>query len=191
VNRTALLSFALMTATPALACQDGAISLYSCSVGEHYDEGSIEFCDLTGGGADTDRLQFELVFGGKQFRYPTDASQSRQQFFFSHSNGPGGYLVNMRFADGDTKYRVYSLDIPPDPADENDAGGGAAGVVITQADGSAEVISCGDRPYEFITYLQRSMSCDLTNPMGEAGCDEDHTAERTEPLKDDHGAPDF
>lgn len=178
-------------ATPALACPPDAAQLFVCGTGADAAEGYIEMCDITGEGDETDQLQFEMqTADGKQFRFPDDPADGPQSFFFSHSNGPGGYLVNIRFADGDTNYRLYSLAIPPDPA-EDDAGGGDAGVEIVAGGGTAEIISCGERPYMFISYLRNSMSCDLGNPLGEAGCSDEHTPIRTVPLGESNGAPAF
>ena len=75
--------------------------------------------------------------------------------------------------DGGTNYVYFSVDIPPDPDVEDDAGGGYAGLATSKEGTLIERVTCDERPYMFISYMREAMSCDLANPYGEAACEDD------------------
>jgi hypothetical protein len=152
---------------------DNRQTLFSCGTDVAGDQG---FLDLSGVPAD-DRwgdLRFERTGddGKVAYSFPPEGADARTAFLFSHSNGPGGYLVSIRWTDSDLTYVYYSLDVPPDPEAEDDMGGGAAGLVTSRNGTLVERISCIERPYMFISYLREAMSCDFANPYGSAACEE-------------------
>jgi hypothetical protein len=91
-------------------------------------------------------------------------------FYFSNSDGPEGYYAQVRFSDAGRSYLLALLDTPPDPEDENDMGGRAGVLTITEANGASYDLPCGETE-EYIGYMQRAMACDMTNRYGVAGCD--------------------
>ncbi len=168
----------LLAPLPALAQDEAApyrAQLFVCGTGEDAGDGYLE---LTGvedeaGGTFTD-LRLEWLDRDEKplWSFPPAGVDAKTAFLFSHSTGPEGYLVTIRFKDAGTDYTLYSLYVPPDPSDENDAGGGAAGLVSARGGSLVADLQCGEAPYEFIPYMQRSMSCDTANPYGPAGCEE-------------------
>jgi hypothetical protein len=171
-------------ATPAARAEEQRQTLFSCGTDSAEDDG---FLDLSGTPDDPDTwvgLRFERTANGNGeliYSFPPQGTDYRTSFRFSHSNGPEGYLVSVRWHDRDLSYVYYSLDIPPDPGIEDDVGGGDAGLVISKDGTLVERISCVERPYMFISYMRDAMSCDEANPYGPAACSEDG-AERTVPL---------
>jgi hypothetical protein len=175
-------------AAPVLADEhdgedEGRQTLFSCGTDEVDDAG---FLNLSGIPADDGiwvDLQFEQTANGDGHPVysflPGDSYKTA--FLFSHSDGPGGYLVSIRWVDAGLNYVYYSLAIPLDPADENDAGGGAAGLVISKDGKLVARVACAERPYMFISYMREAMSCDLANPYGEPAC-QDGAYDRAEAL---------
>ncbi|MGQ3215970.1 hypothetical protein [Shinella sp.] len=122
--------------------------------------------------------------GMPPMHFPLDPGPGRNNFFFSNSDGPEGYLVEVRFRSGQNAYRLYSLYTPPKSSDDG-AGGGEAGLEITGPDATPRKLTCDERPYMFIAYMRDAMSCDFSNPFGAAGCDDDTVPQRTasDPLR--------
>src|SRR5215217_7776124 len=98
-------------------------------------------------------------------------------FYFSNSEGPEGYLAQVRFSGGGRDYVLAMLDIPPDGT-EGDMGGRVTALTITEADGTSHDLTCGEVD-EYIGYMQEAMACDMTNRYGVAGCNFDER-----PLRD-------
>ena len=171
---------------PAPAQDEAApdrMQLYVCGTGPEANQGYIELSateEPSGGFADL-KLQRMTRDNQPIWSFPPRGVDAKTAFLFSHSNGPEGYLVSIRFKDGDLDYVLYSLYVPPDPNDEGDAGGASGGLVSSRDGKLVDDIECGENPYEFITYMQRSMSCDLANPLGKAACEE-YEPQRTAPL---------
>jgi hypothetical protein len=177
-------------ATNTILAQDNAgtdeqrQTLFSCGTDEVDDRG---FLDLNGIPLDYDSwtdLRFDRTANGDGhliYSFPLKGVDPKIVFLFSHSDGSEGYLVSIRWKDGDTNYVYYSLNIPPDPAVEDDMGGGAGGLVISKRGKLIEEIGCDERPYMFISYMRHAMSCDVDNPYGPAACEET-SIERTTPL---------
>ena len=146
-------------------------SLYVCGVGPTANEGILKLTGVADETGDYGALQFRAEAPGeKPILFPAVPGPGKGNFFFSNTDGPGGYLVSIRFTQGDVKYRLYSLSIPPGPEDHGIYGGGG-GLVITEADGSQRKIGCGERAYEFIVYLRKAMSCDTDPRYSAAFCD--------------------
>jgi hypothetical protein len=165
-------------ATPAAAQDasgdDNRQTVFSCGTDVVADQG---FLDLSGVPADDHwgDLRFERTGddGKVDYSFPPVGSDARTAFLFSHSNGPGGYLVSIRWTDGGLNHVYYSLDVRPDPEAEDDMGGGTAGLVTSRDGTLVERISCIERPYMFVSYLREAMSCDVANPYGAAACDDE------------------
>jgi len=187
----ALVLLSPLAAGPALAEDEAEAAdrptLFSCGTDPVNDS---SFLDLSGVELDFDSfadLRFEqrAENGDKiVYSFPPAGTDSKTAFLFSHSTGPEGYLVSIRWVDGDNDYVYYSLDIPPDPGVADDAGGGAAGLAISRKGELVERISCAERPYMFISYMRHAMSCDVGNPYGEGACGES-TWLREQPLDTD------
>lgn len=188
-----VLLLSVLSAAPAAARDghpgedEGRQTLFSCTTDEVDDAG---FLNLSGVPQDDGiwvDLQFDRTADGDGhllYSFPPEGVDDKTAFLFSHSNGPGGYLVSIRWVDKGVNYVYYSLDIPPDPAVEDDAGGGMAGFAISQDGKLIERADCDERPYMFISYMREAMSCDLANPYGEAACQDD-TYDRTEEIDTD------
>lgn len=159
-------------------------TLFSCGTDPEQDR---SFLNLSAIELDYNRytdLRFErLEDNGERvvYAYPPEGIDSKTAFLFSHSDGPEGYLVSVRWIDGGRNYVYYSLAIPADPDVEDDAGGGAAGLVISQDGKLIEQVDCAERPYMFISYMRDAMSCDTDNPYGLAACEE-YSVKRETPL---------
>jgi len=185
-SKAILLLLLPVFSAPALPAQaeDDRQTLFTCTTDEIADAG---YLDLNGIPADNDSwvdLRFERHADGDGrlvYSFPPAGIDPKTAFLFSHSNGPEGYLVSIRWVDQGTNYAYYSLAIPPDPAVVDDMGGGAAGLAISRAGQLVERVGCDERPYMFISYLRDAMSCDLANPYGEAACRDD-PVERTEAI---------
>jgi hypothetical protein len=93
-------------------------------------------------------------------------------FFFSNSEGPEGYLAQVRFADEDRSYLLSMLNVPADPKQDADLGGRHGVLTVTEASGSSYDLPCGEIE-EKIGYMSQAMACDMSNPNGLAGCDFD------------------
>lgn len=173
-------------AAPVMAQDEEADrpTLFNCGTDPDEDR---TFLDLSGVELDYDSytdLRFESRSDSDDlvtYSFPPEGADSKTAFLFSHSTGPEGYLVSIRWVDQGTNYVYYSLDIPPDPAVEDDAGGGDAGLAISRDGKLIERISCIERPYMFISYMRDAMSCDVDNPYGEGACGES-TWLRDQPL---------
>lgn len=162
-------------ALPAQA-EDDRQTLFSCTTDETDDVG---YLDLNGIPEDFDRwtdLRFERHADGDGqlvYWFPPAGADPKTSFLFSHSDGPEGYLVSIRWVDQGINYVYYSLAIPPDLTVEDDMGGGFAGLAISRDGMLVERIGCDERPYMFISYMREAMSCDIANPYGEAACRDD------------------
>lgn len=179
--RLLLLVGLVLAAQPAWAQDEpGRVTLYSCDLGPDADAGFLSLSGVEGDGADGfTALQFTAEMAGEAaITVPAVPSPDGRDFLFSNSDGPEGYLVSIRFTDGKTRYRLYSLAIPPDPDDENDMGGAGGGLVVTTADGATHELSCGETPYEFISYMAGAMGCDADPRYGANYCDPDDPPER-------------
>lgn len=181
----AILLILLLLSSPALAQEDeGRLTLFSCGTDPVDDEGWL---DLNGIAEDYDtwgHLRFERSADGTGeivYSYPPEGTDSKTAFLFSHSDGPEGYLVSIRWEDQGRNYVYYSLDIPPAMDAEDDMGGGEAGLVISEHGTLVERVACIERPYMFISYMRNAMSCDVGNPYGPAACADD-SYDRTVPL---------
>jgi hypothetical protein len=132
-------------------------------------------------------LRFDrLANGDGHLEYRFDPGVAfKTAFRFSHSNGPEGYLVSIRWADQGRDYVYYSLAIPPDPNLGDDTGGTDAGLAISQDGKLVKQVRCIERPYMFISYLRGAMSCDAGTPYEEAACVEPPPV-RTVPLDVEH-----
>ncbi len=179
-----LLLATLALAAPVRAQDDGRQTLFSCGTDPVDDAG---FLDLNGIPEDNGTwvdLRFDQTAEGDghlTYSFPRGGVDYRTAFLFSHSNGPEGYLVSIRWKDEGLNYVYYSLAVLPDPAVEGDAGGGEAGLVISQHGKMLEFVQCIERPFMFISYMRSAMSCDTANPYGPEACTE-NGAERKAPL---------
>lgn len=178
-----LSSLAPVSAQDTEGTDDPRQTLFSCTTDEVDDAG---FLSLEGVERDFDRwtdLRFVRTANGDGHEiYGFEPKDYKAAFLFSNSDGPEGYVVSIRWVDQGTNYVYYSLNIPPDPAVEDDAGGGAAGLVISKNGKLIEDVACRERPYMFISYMHDAMSCDTQNPFGEAACSDDDVYDRTEPF---------
>lgn len=147
--------------------------LYVCGVGPTAEEGVLRLTGVIHDQADahTDLQFYAELLGEAPISFPANHEPGEGNFFFSNTDGPDGYLVSIRFSQGATKYRLYSLSIPPDPHDPSDLGGGDAGLVITKPDGSSHTISCSEPAYEFIVYMRNAMTCDVDPRYDASFCD--------------------
>ncbi len=185
MSRLALLIILIVLAAPARA---EPFTLFSCTT----DDADVGFLIVVA----ADDTDFPLVSGtqlqldmanGQSLIYPTHPSTDPDAFAFAHSDGGDGYVVTLRFTDAGTSYVLYSLATPPEGPD--DAGGGAAGLLRIDEDGTrADVAQCHERPYMFIEAMRQSFGCDAGSPFGEAGCAE-APATRIAPLPEDFPVP--
>jgi hypothetical protein len=111
--------------------------------------------------------------------YPADPADGPKKLFFSHTQTAHSYTVNIRFANGGYRYRVFSIakwegDEAPAQAMDGDAGV----EVRTKGGKLVTMIHCSERPYMFPEYLRRALACDRDNPYGAKGCAEDPPMER-------------
>jgi len=145
--------------------------LYVCGVGPTTNEGILELTGVSDQVRIYGALQFHAEAPGeKSVLFPAVPGPGKGNFFYSNTDGPGGYLVSIRFTQDDVKYRLYSLSIPPGP-DDNGIYGGGGGLIISEADGSQREIGCGESVYEFIVYMRDAMSCDTDPRYSAAFCD--------------------
>lgn len=155
-----------------LALADDRRPLFVCGSGP--DGAPTNMFELTGvllPSGEWTGLQFSgFGEGMPPMRFPPEPGSGRNNFFFSNSDGPEGYLVEVHFKSGQNAYRLYSLYTPPKDPDAG-AGGGEAGLEITGPDSKPRRLTCDERPYMFIAYMHDAMSCDVSNPLGAAGCD--------------------
>lgn len=169
----------LLTLAPNHALANDPQQLFVCGSGP--DAAPTNLFELKGvlqsNGAWAD-LQFTGFGKGMELvHFPPEPGPGKDNFFFSNSDGPEGYLVEVRFTSGQDAYRLYSLYAPP-KVPEDETGGGEAGLEITGPDGEARKLTCEERPYMFIAYLRDAMSCDFSNPYGAAGCDYQNVPQR-------------
>ena len=175
------------SAIPALGQQSTDAdrrTLFVCTTDEVDDVGYLDLNGIPHDDGTWSNLRFERHADGDGkliYAFPPGGVDGKTAFLFSHSDGPDGYLVSIRWADEGRDYVYYSLVIPPDPEVEDDAGGGAAGLAIGKDGKLIERIGCDERPSMFISYVREAMSCDTANPYGEAACGED-PHERAEDL---------
>jgi hypothetical protein len=153
---------------PAQTFADEPFRLFVCGIGTVEDNylalDAIEHDDGT-----WSDLQFTIAEPGKPpLHLPPKPVPGVGNFFFANSTGPEGYLATVRFSVEGSQYLLRSLAIPA--AGDNDLGGTAAALDITDADGTQRTIKCTE-VYEFIGYMQQAMSCDLTNRYGAIACD--------------------
>lgn len=174
--------FSALAVVHVLAQEDGRLPLYSCGTGETAEEGWLQLDGVAlESGPYIDLRLEQHSADGLDYRFPPPGVDSKTVFRFSHSNGPEGYLVNIRFIDRGTTYTLYSLYNPPDPSDPDDAGGATGGLIGSRDGALVSDIECGENPYEFIEYMRLSMNCDTLNPLGEAACAE-YEPKRNAPL---------
>lgn len=184
-NRSVLgcgvLAASLLTVAPNNALASEPQQLFVCGSGP--DAAPTNLFELKGVSQDnggwTD-LQFAGFGEGMEpVIFPPEPGPGKGNFFFSNSDGPEGYIVNVRFKSGQNVYRLYSLYAPPKiGADEMEMGGGEAGLEITGPDGKARKLVCEEGPYMFIAYMRDAMSCDISNSYGAAGCDNHNVPQR-------------
>lgn len=152
------------------------VPLYVCGTGDDAAGGYLQLTGVARADDNSvfDDLRFERMSADDQplWSFPPAGVDPRTAFRFSHSDGPEGYLVTIRFADAGTSYTLYSLTTPADPDDPDTVMGAAGGLVSTRDGKPVEDIECGESPYEFIEYMRRSMSCDTASPYGPAACEE-------------------
>lgn len=175
-----LLGLALIatTALPNSAFAASPQRLFGCSV----DQSASDFISLYATQQDDGTWQdvlFIIEKGGIiQALVHEHRSADPRVFYFSNSDGPEGYYAQVRFNDAGRSYRLALLDVPPDPEDENDMGGRAGVLTITEANGASYDLPCSETD-EYIGYMQQAMACDMTNRYGVAGCDFDHRPVRS------------
>ena len=163
----ALLSVAAL-ANPSLA--EEPFRLFHCAVGDSYSDKISLYAHEHEDGSWSD-LQFVVEKDGIIRILVKDApGAEKSRFLFSNSEGPEGYYAQVRFSQAGRQYRLAMLDIPPDPAEELDMGGRAAGLTVTDPAGASYELPCGETD-EYIGYMQEAMSCDMANRYGAAGCD--------------------
>jgi hypothetical protein len=178
-SKAILLSLLLVSigpVAPAQAQEAEHQTLFSCGTDPVNDQGWLALSGIPQDDGSWTDLRFERhagTDGELVYSFPPDGTDYRTAFLFSHSNGPSGYLVSIRWVDQGTNYVYYSLAIPPDPEVEDDMGGGNAGLAVSKDGTLIERIECAERPYMFISYMRESMSCDLANVYGEAACADD------------------
>jgi hypothetical protein len=180
----ALIVPALLLVGPVAAQAASRQSLFTCGTDAVDDRGFLNLSGIPGGNGDWIDLRFDRTDDGDghlTYSFPRGGTDTRTAFLFSHSDGPEGYLVSIRWVDQGLNYVYYSLALPPGPDDENDAGGGDAGLVISKRGRQIERVPCVERPHMFISYLRDATSCDKANPFGEAACRDD-PYNRTEAL---------
>lgn len=156
--------------------EDARQPLFSCGTDVDGGEGYLDLSGIEADFAVWKNLRFDRIAnttGDLVYSFPPDGTDYKTAFLFSHSDGPEGYLVSIRWEDGGADYVYYSLYVPPDSSSEDDVGGGEAGLVVSKNGEPVEHVTCQERPYMFISYLRESMSCDAMNPYGPAACEDD------------------
>ena len=182
-----LLVFSAFAAPVAAEEDENRLTLFSCGTDAADDNGWLDLNGIEREVGKWTDLRFERRANGSGdlvYSFPPDGVEAKTAFLFSHSDGPGGYLVSIRWADQGTNYVYYSLYVPPDSGLEDDVSGGTAGLAISRDGKLIERVQCIERPYMFISYMREAMSCDLANPYGEAACQGD-TYERTDEIDPD------
>lgn len=178
----ALLIAAALVAPAQAQDEDNRTPLFICGTGADAAEGSLYLSGLQADDGSFTGLRFDILKGDSATYSFAPAGDSKPAFLFSHSDGPEGYLVSLRFADQGRDYELYSLATPPaNPDDEDDVGGSDAGLIVRENGAVVEQIACAERPIMFGSLIQDATSCDTANPLGAAGCAVD-PAPRTEPL---------
>ncbi|MEO6013290.1 MAG: hypothetical protein ABIQ30_06865 [Devosia sp.] len=159
------------------------LTLFSCTTDAVDDAGYLSLEGVEVDYKTWKDLRFvQKANGDGRELYRFEPKDYKTSFLFSNSDGPEGYLVSIRWVDRGTNYVYYSLYVPPDPAVEDDMGGGEAGLVVSKDGKLIDRADCTERPYMFISYMQSAMSCDINNPFGEAACSADKVYNRTEPF---------
>jgi hypothetical protein len=173
----------LMAAPASAQDEDNRGPLFVCGTGADAAEGSLYLSGLQADDGSFSGLRFDILAGDSAtYSFPPAGTDPRTAFLFSHSDGPEGYLVTLRFADQGRDYELYALTTPPaNPDDDEDMGGSTAGLNIREGGALAEQIACGERPFMFATYIREAASCDADNPLGAAACAEEPPP-RTSPL---------
>jgi hypothetical protein len=174
---------------PALALGGAAHAasrqaLFSCGTDGTEDRGFLELGGIPEDSGNWVDLRFDRRADGDGhlvYSFPRGGVDSRTAFLFSHSDGPEGYLVSVRWRDEGYDYVIYSLAIRPDPSDENDMGGGDAGLVISSHGRLIDRVPCSERPSMLIASMRGTMACDDASLYGEEACAAD-PVQRTEPL---------
>jgi len=157
------------------------VQLYVCGVRPTAEEGILELTAAMDESGRYSLLQFTAKTTGEAtITFPAIPGPRKGNFFFSNTNGPDGYLVSIRFKEGDKGYRLYSVSNPANPNDESDAGGGYGGLVITEANGTDRKISCGEAVYEFVSAMRDAMSCDVDVRYGSSFCDSENVPLRVQ-----------
>lgn len=173
-----------LSASPALAQnEENRGPLFVCGTGADASERSLYLSGLQSDDGTFSDLRFdELVGADTALSYPPAGTDPKTAFLFSHSAGPEGYLVTLRFADQGRDYEIYSLATPPaDPDNDEDMGGYSAGLDIRENGALVQQIACAERPTMFATYIRDVVGCDEANPLGAAACVEEPPT-RTAPL---------
>ena len=174
---------------PALALGGAAHAasrqaLFSCGTDETEDRGFLGLSGIPEDSGNWVDLRFDRRADGDGhlvYSFPRGGVDSRTAFLFSHSDGPEGYLVSVRWRDENYNYVLYSLAVSPDPGDENDMGGGEAGLAMSSHGRLIDRVPCSERPDMLITSMRGTMACDDAGPHGKAACAAD-PMQRTEPL---------
>jgi hypothetical protein len=173
---SALMLSVIWTNSATAAEQD---RLFMCSVGQSASDyislDATMYDDGTWGG-----LRFTIKrTGSVEATVVEPAGADPRVFFFSNSEGPEGYLAQVRFADEDRSYLLSMLDVPADPSEDGDLGGRRGVLTVTEASGPSYDLPCGEME-EKIGYMSQAMACDMSNPNGLAGCDFDKRPTRTQ-----------
>jgi len=174
----ALLALISTPLAAPLDLDEDATVLFRCHIGAETSSDRVRLMAIEHDDGSWGPMQVMLEHDGKQTWIPADPVDPKANFFFSNSAGPEGYFARVRFAFDGTSYKLEMLDIPLDPADENDMGGRDASLTITDASGQSTELTCGETD-EYVGYMQQAMGCDMTNPYGAAGCDFDVRPTRT------------
>jgi hypothetical protein len=158
--------------TPAVSQEEGRLPLFNCYIGDEADQGWLQLDGVLLESGIYSDVRFERNHGGVlELSFPPPSVEGKTAFLFSHSEGPEGYLVTLRWRQMGTDYELYSLYSPP--REEGDAGGGPAGLGVSK-DGKRIVdVPCNGGPYMFIEYMREATSCDAANPYGLDACGRD------------------
>lgn len=154
---TILIAAALLTATPALACEADEATLFSCPAQDKAH--TIELCavrDDAAGGFQT--LQYHYATADKaELTFPEDRRDGKAQMSFAHAYDKDAYVWALRFGNAGYTYRVFGL-------------GGQAGVEVWKGKRRLAQVMCDGKPYGNPDDLRRAASCDMDNPFGKDGC---------------------
>jgi hypothetical protein len=162
-----LLLFALSAS--ALAQEEGRLPLFGCPTGDDGDQGWLQLDGVVLESGIYSDLRFERNHGGVlKLSFPPPGVDGKTAFLFSHSEGPEGYLVTLRWVQAGTDYELYSLYSPP--REEGDAGGGPAGLGVSQDGRRVADVPCNGAPYMFIEHMRQATSCDTANPYRLDAC---------------------